>query len=134
MKSSNIENLQVPLRPQSANNENVQVSLRSKSNHVKKKNNTVKQKKNNRKSRCSCRTVKKKFMFHFKEAVDTRQMKKTKNTMDHAVGPTSAWFDERLVTLLLTHLAADTYEGWAGWGRLCFVNRACAIVFRENMS
>jgi hypothetical protein len=76
VKSSNIENLQVPLRPQSANNENVQVSLRSKSNHVKKKNNTAKQKKNNTKSRCSCRTAKKKFMFHFKEAVDTRQMKK----------------------------------------------------------
>jgi hypothetical protein len=54
--------------------------------------------------------------------------------MDHAVGTTRVYFDEKLVTLLLAHLTADTREGWAGWGRLCFVNRACVIVFRENMS
>jgi hypothetical protein len=33
--------------------------------------------------------------------------------MQHAVGSTSAWFDEQLATLLLAHLTADVREGWA---------------------
>jgi hypothetical protein len=37
-------------------------------------------------------------------------------------------------TLLLTHLADDTREGWAGWGRLCFVNKACAAAFHLHVS
>jgi hypothetical protein len=44
-------------------------------------------------------------------------------------------FDEQLATLLLQHLMTDEEnEGWSRWGRLCFVNKACAIVFREHAS
>jgi hypothetical protein len=44
--------------------------------------------------------------------------------------PRSVVFDEVLVTLLLEHLMTNNKEdGWARWGRLCFVNKACARVF-----
>lgn len=40
--------------------------------------------------------------------------------------------DEQLAALLLLHLIQDEREGWAGWGRLCFVNRACAAAFKAH--
>jgi hypothetical protein len=42
--------------------------------------------------------------------------------------------DEQLATLLLQHCMADVREGWAGWGQLALVNRACARVFRLHAS
>jgi len=42
--------------------------------------------------------------------------------------------DEQIATLLLVHLTSDTREGWAGWGRLCCVNKACAATFRLHAS
>ncbi len=42
--------------------------------------------------------------------------------------------DEQLATLLLQHCMADKREGWEGWGKLCFVNKACAATFRLNAS
>jgi hypothetical protein len=42
--------------------------------------------------------------------------------------------DEQLATLLLQHCMADVREGWAGWGQLCYVNKACAGAFRLHAS
>jgi hypothetical protein len=42
--------------------------------------------------------------------------------------------DEQIATLLLVYLTGDAREGWTGWGRLCFVNKACAAVFRQHAS
>jgi len=42
--------------------------------------------------------------------------------------------DEQIASLLLLHLTADVRDGWAGWGHLCYVNKACAAAFRSHAS